>query len=270
MHIYGEGAGEVTLVFMAGGGTSSPTLDFKSLYQKLSDDYRIAVVEKAGYGFSEVADVKRDIETILEETRTALQVAGEKPPYILMPHSMSGIEAIYWAKQYPDEIKGIIGLDMAVPEAYDAFKIPSTVTMNLLSFAARIGFTRFIPSICESSAALKGDQLSDSDKEIYRAIFYHRTQTRNMVEEVKQIKSNANRVRNQGIPKDTPMYLFISDGTQVPVNQWESILTDYVKQLTYGTYQVLDSGHYIHHFESDIIAKETKQFIKTILENEEG
>ena len=77
MHVYTEGNGETTLVFMAGGGTCSPTLDFRSLYSRLSDNYRIAVVEKAGYGFSEILDVPRDIDTVLEETRKALILAGE-------------------------------------------------------------------------------------------------------------------------------------------------------------------------------------------------
>lgn len=35
-----------------------------------------------------------------------------------MPHSMSGIEALYWAREYSDEVSGIIGLDMSVPESY--------------------------------------------------------------------------------------------------------------------------------------------------------
>ena len=48
MHIYTEGSGEETLVFLSGAGTCSPVLDFKSLYSLLSDDYQIAVVEKFG------------------------------------------------------------------------------------------------------------------------------------------------------------------------------------------------------------------------------
>lgn len=56
MHVYVEGNGEETLVFMSGGGTSSPVLDFKSLYSLLSDNYRVVVVEKAGYGFSDMTD----------------------------------------------------------------------------------------------------------------------------------------------------------------------------------------------------------------------
>ena len=63
MSVYTEGDSETTLIFMSGGGTSSPILDFKSLYSCLSDEYRIAVVEKFGYGFSDVVDnnAKREI-----------------------------------------------------------------------------------------------------------------------------------------------------------------------------------------------------------------
>ncbi|WP_298842969.1 alpha/beta fold hydrolase [Clostridium sp.] len=183
MHVYTEGKGEVTLVFMAGGGTCSPTLDFRSLYSRLSDNYRIAVVEKAGYGFSETVDILRDIDTVLEETRKALILAGEKAPYVLVPHSISGIEALYWAKKYPDEITAIVGLDPAVPAAYENFQMPNKVVLNLSAFAAKIGLTRFIPSICNSSAAIKYGSLTDNEKQIYKAIFYRKTATKTMLNE---------------------------------------------------------------------------------------
>ena len=67
-------------------------------------------MERDGYGFSDTADTPRDIDTVLEETKEALTLAGESGPYILFPHSLSGIEAIYWGQKYPSEVKGIIGL----------------------------------------------------------------------------------------------------------------------------------------------------------------
>lgn len=110
MSVYIEGNGDKTIVFMSGGGTCSPILDFKSLYSLLSDDYRIVVIEKFGYGFSDVVDKERNIDSILEDTRTALAEADIQGPYVLCPHSMSGIEALYWAQQYPEEVEAIIGL----------------------------------------------------------------------------------------------------------------------------------------------------------------
>lgn len=92
VYISGNSDSNVTLVFMSGGRTCSPTLDFKTLYSLYENDYQIAVVEKAGYGFSDISDVDRDIDTILYETREALNKAGiENKEYILFPHSMSGI-----------------------------------------------------------------------------------------------------------------------------------------------------------------------------------
>lgn len=76
MSVYMEGTGDMTIVFMSGGGTCSPILDFKSLYSLLSDQYQIAVVEKFGYGFSDVVDKSREIDSILKDTRAALKEAG--------------------------------------------------------------------------------------------------------------------------------------------------------------------------------------------------
>ena len=59
MCIYTEGEGEHTLLFLSGSGTAEPILDFRSLYSILKDDYRIVVIEKFGYGFSDVVDMNR-------------------------------------------------------------------------------------------------------------------------------------------------------------------------------------------------------------------
>jgi hypothetical protein len=40
---------------------------------------------------------------------------------------MSGLEALYWAQKFPDEIKAIIGIDMATPEVYEHLKVNSAI-----------------------------------------------------------------------------------------------------------------------------------------------
>lgn len=125
MSVYTEGKGHSTLVFLAGGGTASPILDFKSLYSRLDDDYKIAVVERLGYGFSDIADEPRDLDTILEETRKALNSAG--------------LTAIYWAQKYPDEVSAIVGLDPAVPSSYTGVNIPNRIVFDLFSFGEKMG-----------------------------------------------------------------------------------------------------------------------------------
>lgn len=263
MHVYLEGDGEETLVFMSGGGTSSPMLDFKSLYSLLSDTYKIALIEKAGYGFSETTHSERDIDTILAETRAALVKAGVEGPYILIPHSMSGIEALHWAKSYPEEIKAIIGLDMAIPAAYENYPINMPL-IRLGQFAANIGLTRWLPNATESDAVKYGT-LIDKEKELSEVIFYRRTSTTNMINEVKAIKENARKVKNDGVA-NIPILLFSSngEGTGLDPETWIEFQTNFVNNLENGKLIKLDSSHYIHNIDYERIAEEAKMYIEDL------
>ena len=187
--VYIEGEAPKTLVFMAGGGTCSPILDFKSLYSCLSDKFRIVVVEKSGYGFSQSLNINRDIDSILSDTRGALAASGVSGPFILCPHSMSGIEAIYWAQKYPKEVEGVVGLDMATPAHYEALgiKIP---LLYLLKFGIVSGFARLIPDIWKGDAVKHG-RLTEEEKNIYKAIFFRKSLSRPMINEAKTVKDNA-------------------------------------------------------------------------------
>ena len=249
MSIYVEGSGSRRLVFLSGSGTCSPILDFKSLYSLLRDDYRIVVVEKFGYGYSDIVDEDRNIQTILSETRLALNKAGIEGPYVLCPHSMSGIEALYWAQKYPDEIEAIIGLDMAVPEYYENMKI-NLALMKLGQYAADLGITRLLPTLAESDA-IKHGTLTNDEKNRYRAIFYNRTATVTMINEAKSVKDNARIVAQNGVPQ-VPMLLFISDGTGgtgFDKETWRRIQEKYISEVESGKYIELDCPHYVHDYE---------------------
>lgn len=263
LHVYTEGRGTQTLVFMSGGGTCSPYLDFKSLYSFLSDTYTIAVVEKTGYGFSDDAKAKRDINTIVDETRDALSKSGLQAPYILFPHSMSGIEALYWAQKYPHEIKGIVGLDMTVPLSYDNFSVNPFV-MQLGAFGSFIGITRFFPSIVTSSAAIQYGSLTDQEKELYRVIFYRRTLTKAMREEVREIKSNAQKVL-EGRTPEVPLLFFVStgEGTGWGRDVWVKAQIAYIEATQGNSYVELDCSHYVHNIATEKIACESRKFIET-------
>lgn len=264
MHVYTEGNGTDTIVFMSGGGTSAPTLDFKPLWSRLAEEHRIAVVEKAGYGWSDVADVSREIDVILEETRTALERAGEKPPYILAPHSMSGIEAIRWAQKYPEEVAAIVGLDPAIPEVYEKMELPGSLFQRAAAFAGNVGLLRLFPAVADSSAVIQSGELTNEEEEAYRAIFYRRTLTSNMQEEVNQIQDNAKRVADAGIPSDIPVYFFISKTEDLGIENWSDMLVDYTEQFEDGRHLLLNVGHYIHVKAPDQIAEEITKFIEEV------
>jgi len=268
MSVYTEGQGDTTLVFLAGGGTASPILDFKSLYSRLSDQYRIAVPERIGYGFSEVADVPRDLDTVLEEDRQALLLAGLKPPYVLVPHSITGLESVYWAQKYPNEVSAIVGIDVGTVNAYFDLSMPKIADfiskIKILAFAENMGLTRFIPSMVESEAAITAGDLTAHEKDIYRAIFYRRTNTPPMIEELVDLMDNAHKV-DALPPPQLPVLFFISNGDGIGLGyskeQWQGFQISYLSKIANSKYVLMDHGHYLQDFAPDVLAEKIKEFI---------
>jgi pimeloyl-ACP methyl ester carboxylesterase len=257
LHVYAEGEGDLTLVFLSGSGTTAPALDFKGLYRLLSGEYRTVVVERAGYGWSEDGGTSRDIETVLKETRQALTSAGESPPYVLVPHSMSGLEAVHWAHRYPDDVAAIIGLDPAMPPIYEIMPQQRLVPA-LASFIGRTGLLRLVPAVCLESPA--ADYLTEAEMSAYCSIMVRRTFTADMRAEVEATRANAQQVAAEGTP-EVPFYAFISNGEGQAVDNWGEVLAAYVEAAG-GRYQRLDVGHYVHAEAPDLIAEGIRAFVQ--------
>ena len=122
MNVYVEGDGPETIVVLSGAGIASPILDFKNLTDSLSKKYKIVVVERAGYGYSEDSNQSRDVMEVLSETREALSQANISGPFIILSHSMASLESLAWQEKYPDEVKALVGLDWALPASYEDLK----------------------------------------------------------------------------------------------------------------------------------------------------
>ena len=267
MHVYTEGTGDKALVFLAGGGTAAPMLDFKALYTRLSGEYRIAVVERSGYGFSEVGATPRDIDTVLSETRQALALAGVGGPYILCPHSISGLEAIYWAQQYPGEVEAIVGLDMAVPQSYEAIDISPWLiraVMGVRGFMSGIGIHRFSFDAA-AIAAIASGALSDTEQTLYARLYFSRTDTPPMMDEVVSVVANAEKV-GSGPQPAVPVLIFSSDGTgtDVETDVWRGCQRRFIDSVADGQIITLDCAHYVHDLEPVRIAEEMGRFIQRL------
>ncbi len=96
-------------------GTASPIIDFKPLADKLSGKCKAVTLEYAGYGLSDDSSKERTGSNVVEEIRGTLRGLKIKPPYILMPHSISGIYCLQYMKDFPGETEGMIGIDCSVP-----------------------------------------------------------------------------------------------------------------------------------------------------------
>lgn len=274
MHVYAEGEGDLTCVFLSGLGICAPSLEFKGLYTRLSDTYRIAVVDRASYGYSEPAGDDRDIDVILEETREALHLCGEKGPYVLFPHSIAGLEAIYWAQKYPDEVKGIMGLDIGFPQGYLEQGFPKSAyrMYHFQAFLTKWGVHRLLPGMFLSEAVLTGDYLTDAEKEEYKALSYKNLLSDDVVQEFMELKANAEESAALPLPVKTPIRIILP----TPLTEEEAeeraeylagrdrIYGAYVDQYDDGALIHIPGEHNIYEYAPQQIAEVSKAFIEEI------
>jgi pimeloyl-ACP methyl ester carboxylesterase len=255
MCVYDKGEGVHTLLFLSGSGTAEPILDFKSLYSLLEDEYRIVVIEKFGYGFSDVVDSERSFDTILRQDREALAKAGIEGPFVLCPHSMSGLEAIMWAQDHPEEVEAIIGLDMVLPSTYDGFDFEGVLRYEkLAAFARKLGIVRFYYSDSSLPSAL-----TQEEKEVYRAIACRIAVNVDIINEGSAIPEAVKEIDSKPKP-DVPTLMFLSDGKEIKGTNWADSHYDYATDLTKAKVIELGCGHYVHNFKQDQIAEEIRMF----------
>ena len=270
LNVYNEGDGENTYVFMSGSGIAAPVYEMKGLYSKFSKENKIAVVERAGYGYSDVFDDNRDIDTILEQTRNALTQSGNKPPYILVPHSISGIEAIYWAQKYPNEVKAIIALDIGLPKEYVNHKLGflDLLTIRGMNLLTKVGFHRLAPSLTYNPEVIKQTFLTEHEKEMYKAISYKQTFNDDMEQELLHSYENSEKSVNLPIPKETPIFFVDAylDKNSKYAKQNYNDYKEFADQLFISDVIQIKSTHSIYLYFPDEIYNLSMDFINNKVE----
>ncbi len=253
MNIYVTGEGDHTIVFMSGWGTESPIYDFRPLYSKLSDSYKCIVIEKFGYRFSDEIEGERDFDTILRQDREALEKLGIEGPFVLCPHSLSGLEAILWAQKYPKEVEAIAGLDMST--AKECSSNASTVRLNkAVKFS---GINRFMMTISDVE-----EGYTDTEWKQYTALVCRNMANDTVCREDEAIDGVCEEINAAALP-DTPTLQFISTRNS-DYEKWKIFHQELVDAAAYGKLVELDCGHYLHQFESERIATEMREFIDNL------
>ncbi|WP_155590868.1 alpha/beta fold hydrolase [Lysinibacillus cavernae] len=269
INVYQEGAGEDTYVFMAGSGIAAPVYELKGLYNKFSQHHQIAVVERAGYGYSDVAHDERDIDTMLTQTREALLQSGLQPPYVLVPHSISGLEAIYWAQNYPEEVKGIIALDIGLPSQYVKHKMGTVDKWMVkgMNLATKVGLHRLLPSQVYNPQVLNMSFLTAEEKKIYQALSFKQFFNEDMENELLQVYKNSLQSEQLPKPQNTPILLIDAIAEENKnskyTKQTRQDYADFANQFTYAEVKEVSGTHSIYLYQPDEIYQLAIAFMKS-------
>ena len=256
--VFVKGQGSQTLVFLSGAGTASSILDFKDVYDGFSKEYKIVVVERADYGYSEDTSKSRDVSEVLSETRQALAKAHVSGPYIILSHSMASLETLLWQEKYPSEVKAIIGLDWALPESYSHLKMHPQI-LRMARWGSQLGLLRYLPS----RLYVPNDNLSSSDCRLYQRIAYRQILSKAMLNESLSVKENAKKVTSS-LDSQIPTLLMVSNGGGTGFSQkdWRHYATSFAKDQKNIEVTFYDAPHYLYHYQTKEVAAKIEEFIK--------
>ena len=258
MNVYIKGEGSETIVFLSGAGIASPILDFKNLTDSLSKKYKVVVVERAGYGFSEDSDRSRDVMEVLSETRQALAQAHVSGPYVIISHSMASLESLAWQEKYPNEVKALIGLDWALPASYEDLK-DNQALLTVAYWSSKIGLLRYFPE----SFYIKNPTLTETERQQYKLLAYKQLMSQAMLHESRLAKENAKKVPSSINPK-IPALLLVSngEGTTFSQSEWQRYAERFASDQSNVQVVYMDAPHDLYHYQSNAIVSRIKEFLE--------
>ena len=258
MNVYVEGDGPETIVVLSGAGIASPILDFKNLTDSLSKKYKIVVVERAGYGYSEDSNQSRDVMEVLSETRQALSQANISGPFIILSHSMASLESLAWQEKYPDEVKALVGLDWALPASYEDLK-DNQALLTVAYWSSKIGLLRYFPE----SFYIKNPTLTETERQQYKLLAYKQLMSQAMLHESRLAKENAKKVPSSINPK-IPALLLVSNGecTTFSQSEWQRYAERFASDQSNVQVVYMDAPHDLYHYQSDAIVSRIKEFLE--------
>lgn len=275
INVYETGKGNKTIIILSGMGIYSPIVEYKPLAEKLGKDYRVVIIEYLGYGFSDDTKEERSSINIVEEVRETMKTLEIEPPYILMPHSISGIYSLQYTLLYPNEVEAVIGIDSSVPNQtkYVEEESISAALPLIGKFFDLTGITRISMNASNPyfKDMLKGGYYSESDILLEREAASRNTASNAVVNERNCFVENTKNLYDVKYPENMPVLNIISEEScekyskyMNELNQditWEELHKNMYSNDKIQKNVMLRGSHYLYWTQTDEISRQTKEFL---------
>jgi pimeloyl-ACP methyl ester carboxylesterase len=147
LHLNCVGQGTPTVVMDAGG--SAPSIAWGLVPSEIAKLTRVCTYDRAGFGWSDPnLRTPRSSQQSVDELHLLLTKAEINPPYILVGHSLGGVNMRLYASQYPEDVVGLMLVDSShenqmTSELWRRTKMLSWL-YQVLRVVSQVGLLRFI------------------------------------------------------------------------------------------------------------------------------
>jgi pimeloyl-ACP methyl ester carboxylesterase len=126
INLYCTGAGGPTVILMAGLSSWSPV--WYKTQPVVAEKTRVCAFDRAGYGFSDPAPQPQILADVVDDLHAALKAGSLPGPYVLVGHSLGGMEARLYAQRWPKEVVGMVLVDTSPAREGSSMRISRVST----------------------------------------------------------------------------------------------------------------------------------------------
>jgi pimeloyl-ACP methyl ester carboxylesterase len=223
LHLYCTGEGSPTVVVDTGNGDFST--GWQGIQPEVAEFTRICTYDRAGYGWSDASSLPRNAANFALELHTLLSNAGEKPPFLLVGHSLGGFTVRMFANQYPDEVAGVVLVDAGhedqlerFPPEYARLTGQQISYLSVMGFMARFGLLRVIGNT-SGGADLAPPQvlkLPPDVQQVYLMMMSHPSYFDTTLAELRALPETTLQVRATHNLGDLPLIVLTAENTLGP------------------------------------------------------
>jgi pimeloyl-ACP methyl ester carboxylesterase len=264
------GQGTVTVVFDS--DINSPMQQWGKVRDSISNEVKVFTYERAGYGWSESASDDYNMDQAVKDLRTALKRSSAVSPFILVGHGYGGLVMSKFAKEYPNEVVGVILIDSLTEKELGTEEFKKELNndikkVKLMKYGSYIGITRLLDRL----NVLKVDQnlfnnMPNENKELYRAMRVTTKQNDAVYNELMMLSKYENNVQAPGLLGDKSL-LVITTTKDIPNESLRNAKIGYGKDLVQMSSKseqliIQDSSTYVQLEKPEVIISGIKTILK--------
>jgi pimeloyl-ACP methyl ester carboxylesterase len=152
MQIDCRGTGSPTVVFESGLDIYG-SLAWTTVHDSVAKTTRACAYSRAGIMWSDPSARLTDADGTASDLHAALERSGERAPWVMVGHSLGGPYIMTFASRYPDEVAGLVMVDISHPDQFARYQkatgrslVPSPGLPILGAALAWTGLVRLMPS----------------------------------------------------------------------------------------------------------------------------
>lgn len=229
-------AGEGSPTVILESGHTSPGYVWVPSHREIAAFTRVCWYDRAGLGWSDPGPDPNWGDSAARDLHALLSNAGVRPPYVMVGHSFGGYIIRLYHEAYPDEVAGMVFVDVAHEDAgtiegmphRDRPNVPRWMLRGLAVGLSRIGLMRFVARHDRP----RPDGWSDAEWDTLSRLRRRRTAMLADFSEGPEIET-ASRVRAARAWERLPVTVLsqgrMPEGDSEGARHWRSVLTQWIE-----------------------------------------